>query len=129
MAKIIIEYRYRASDKKKGRRNTSEMRYYLEGLVDEMRSAGINAEYVDSVALDDERNSVTINGNFVQDILKGLEIKMLESDECDPSFRPNMVTFGRPATEWNKEEIEDVPDVLMKNAISKAYADMNGQGL
>ncbi|MCL1984713.1 MAG: hypothetical protein FWG58_04885 [Methanomassiliicoccaceae archaeon] len=125
MAKITIEYRYKGSEKKNGRRNTSEMRYYLEGLVDDMRSAGISAEYIDSIASDGERNSVTINGKDVSEILKGLEIKMLESDDCDPAMGPNMVRFGRPTTDWDREYAEDIPDVLMKNAISKAYADAN----
>jgi hypothetical protein len=125
MGNIIIEYRYRASDGKRGRRDTSGMRYYLEGLVDEMRSAEIKAEYIDSVALDGEPNSVTVNGKDVRDILSGLEIKMLEMDDCE---RPGLVTFGRPVTDWNNDVIEDIPDVLMKNAVSKAYADMNKNG-
>ena len=126
--KITIEYRYKSSEKKNGRRNTSEMRYYLEGLVDEMRSADINAEYIDSVAIDDEPNTVRINGRDVASILDGLEIRMLEEDDCDPGMRPQLVRFERPATDWMKDEIEDIPDVLMKNAISKAYADANKDG-
>ena len=127
--KITIEYRYRSSDVRKGRRNTSEMRYYLEGLVDEMRSADINAEYIDSVAVDDDVNSIWINGREISSILDGLEIRMLEEDDCDPGMRPQLVRFERPATDWMKDEIEDIPDVLMKNAISKAYADANKDDL
>ena len=124
MGKMIIEYRYKASCEKNGRRNTSEMRYYLEGLVDEMRSAGISAEYIDSVATD-ETNSVIINGKDVLSVLEGLEIRIPESDDCDPEMRPNMVILERPVTDWDMCVIEDIPDVLMKNAISKVYADMN----
>jgi hypothetical protein len=50
---------------------------------------------------------------------------MLEADDCDPQMRPKMIIFERPATDWDKNEIEDIPDVVMKNAVSKAYADMN----
>jgi len=129
MSKIVIEYRHRSSEIRNGRRNTSEMRYYLEGLTDEMRAAGINAEYIDSVAVDGYINSVRINGNDVSEILDGLEIKMLdEEDDCDPKMRPKLVRFERPATDWDKKYIEDIPDVLMKNAISKAYADANKNG-
>ena len=122
--KIIIEYRYKASDERKGRRNTSGMRYYLEGLIDEMRSAGINAEYKDSVALDGRMNSVTVNGIDVMRILDGLDIRPLERDDgCDT---PNIITaFERPDTDWMKDTIEDIPDVMMKNAVSKVWADMN----
>jgi len=105
------------------------MRYYLEGLVDEMRSADINAEYIDSVAVDDDVNSIWINGREISSILDGLEIRMLEEDDCDPGMRPQLVRFERPATDWMKDEIEDIPDVLMKNAISKAYADANKDDL
>ena len=125
MSGITIEYRYRSSNVRTGRRNTSEMRYYLEGLVDEMKGAGIKAEYVDYVVVDDESNSVKINGLEVSTILDGLEIKMLEEDDCDPGMRPQLIRIERPATDWMKDIVEDIPDVLMKNAISKAYADAN----
>jgi len=129
MGKIVIEYRYKAYGTKNGRRDTSEMRYYLEGLVCDMRSAGIDAEYLDSVAIDNEADTVFVNGRDVLSILDGLEIKMLESDDCDPDMRPRMVLFERPVTDWDRNEIEDIPDVLMKNAVSKAYADMNRNGM
>ena len=32
--------------------------------------------------------------------------------------------MGRPTLDWNKDIIDDIPDVLMKNAISKVYADI-----
>jgi len=125
MSKVVIEYRYRSSNVRTGRRNTSEMRYYLEGLTDEMRSAGIKAEYIDYVIVDDESNSVKINGRDVSAILDGLEIRMLEEDDCDPGMRPQLIRIERPSTDWMKDNVEDIPDVLMKNAISKAYADAN----
>jgi len=126
MAKIVIEYRHGTSENKSGRRNVLEMRYYLERLADEMMSAGIDTEYIDSAnAGGDDVNSVSVNGRNVITILDGLEIKIPEGDDCDPDMRPKMVIFERPVTDWDKNEIEDIPDVLMKNAISKAYADAN----
>jgi len=125
MSKVTIEYRYRSSNVRTGRRNTSEMRRYLEGLVDEMKNADIKAEYIDYVIVDDEPNSVRINGREISSILDGLEIRMLEDDDCDPGMRPQLVKIERPATDWMKDNVEDIPDVLMKNAISKAYADAN----
>jgi hypothetical protein len=129
MGRIAIEYRYKASGKKEGRRDTLEMRHYLEGLVNEMRSAGIDAEYIDSAAYGGDINTVSVNGRDVVSILDGLEIRALDAEDCDPGMRPKIVMFERPATDWNRDEIEDIPDVLMKNAISKAYADMNRNGM
>ena len=34
------------------------------------------------------------------------------------------ITIGRPMLEWDPRVIEDIPDVLMKNAISKVYCDL-----
>jgi hypothetical protein len=123
MRKIIIEYACKAFEKKNGRRSSSEMKHYLMCLVDEMRSADIAAEYIESVVTDGI-STVTINGIDVMKILDGLEIKMLDEEE-DCGCSPNMIKIERPFTDWNRNEIEDIPDVLMKNAISKAYADMN----
>jgi hypothetical protein len=128
MGKIVIEYRYAANEKIPGRRNTSEMRHYLEDLVYEMRSAGIDTEYVDSVASKGDINCVRINGRDIMSILDGLEIKMLEADDCDPKMRPKMVIFERPVMDWDRNYVEDIPDTMMKNAVSKAYADSNKNG-
>lgn len=71
----------------------------------------------------DGENTVFINGKDVHDILNGLEIKMLDSEDSCNLGRPNVIKFDRPVLDWKKEYIEDIPDVLMKNAISKIYAD------
>ena len=126
MGRIVIEYRYKAFKEKTGRRNSSEMRYYLEGLIDEMRSAGIDVEYLDSVALEGV-NSVNINNIDVMKILDGLEIRMLDKDDCDHDA-PVLIRLERPDSDWNRNDIEDIPDVMMKNAISKVYSDMNRNG-
>ena len=128
MAKIVIEYRYVSFEKKNGRRNSSEMRYYLEGLTDDMRSAGIDAEYIDSVALGNDVNKVTVNGTDVMRILDGLEIRMLDDEDCDIHTKHKIIRLERPASDWNRNEIEDIPDILMKNAISKMYSVANRDG-
>jgi len=127
MGKVIIVYRHRPLERTNGRRNSSGMRRYLEGLVDEMRAAGIDAGYEGPVVSDDGVNTVSVNGTDVMRILDGLEIRMLDDDDCEPDM-PRLVRIGRSDTDWNRDEIEDIPDVLMKNAISKAYADANKDG-
>ncbi|MDY0294075.1 MAG: hypothetical protein RBQ77_05880 [Candidatus Methanomethylophilaceae archaeon] len=128
MGHVDIEYRF--SGRPIGnddirRKSTGAMEMYLKDLVGEMRSADIPASYVSSFAVEGEENMVFVNGARVPDILDGLRIVMAESEdqaECGTD-RPRMVSFGRPVLDWNRDHIEDVPDILMKNAISKAYAD------
>ena len=125
MAMLNIEYRYRGHVKKAEdvRRGTEGMKEYLSRLVNEMRSAKISAEFTESVASDGEDNRVLINGRDVRDVLDGLKIIIPEDDECDDRA-PKMVVFGRPALHWNKRYVEDIPDILMKNAVSKVYSDL-----
>ena len=69
---------------------------------------------------------VTIGGSAApRAMIERLDIKLPEPDEetCGCSA-PKIVTIGGPNLEWNTEFIEDIPDILMKNAISKTYADM-----
>ena len=67
---------------------------------------------------------VFVNGKSIPDILNGLEIKPLETEESCDQGKTNMISFGRPTLDWNKDVIEDIPDVLVKNAISKAYSEI-----
>ena len=126
MAMLNIEYRHRGQVKKTEdvRRGTEGMRDYLSRLVDEMRSAKISAEFVDSVAAEGEENRVLINGKDVRDILEGLKIIIPEDDELCDDLAPKMVVFGRPTLQWNKQYVEDIPDILVKNAISKVYSEI-----
>lgn len=131
MAMLDIEYRY-VKDRVPGgdfpgreirRDSVKKMEEYLRGLVYEMQEADINARYIGKETEDE--NQVYINGMKVNDILRGLEIKMLdpEEDTCGcGGARP--ITIGRPMLEWDPRVIEDIPDVLMKNAISKVYCDI-----
>jgi hypothetical protein len=125
---IVIEYRHLENGSKRGRRSIPGMISYLKGLVDEMRSVDIDAKYLDTVVFNDYVSTVLVNGKDIFSILDGLEIKMLDDDDCDPKMKKKIITFGRPATDWYRDEVEDIPDVLMKNAASKAYADANRDG-
>ena len=128
MAMLDIEYRF--SDRPLGsndirRKTTKDMEFYIRGLVFEMQSADISVKFSTGVPLEGERNMVYINGRSVPEILEGLDIKIPEPDEesCGCSA-PKIVSIGGPNLEWNEDYIEDIPDILMKNAISKTYADM-----
>lgn len=121
---INIEYRHSAEPRETSiirRKTVEEMKNYLMGLVAEMLLADISAQYVDTAY--EGENTVVINGKDVHDILNGLQIRMLENEDACDSGRPSLIKFERPVLDWKKEFIEDIPDVLMKNAISKAYAD------
>lgn len=128
MAMLDIEYRFsdRPIDAEGIRRKTTkDMEFYIRGLVFEMQSADISVKFRTAVPAEGERNMVYINGRPVPDILEGLDIKIPEPDEetCGCSS-PKIVTIGGPNLQWNTDYIEDIPDILMKNAISKMYADM-----
>ncbi len=122
MAMVDIEYRH-STEPPEGviirRKSTEEMKRYLLGLVGEMLSADISARFIET----EGENGVFVNGRNVHDILDGLEIRMLDNEDGCDLGRPSLVRFERPVLDWKKEYIEDIPDVLMKNAISKAYAD------
>ena len=128
MAMLDIEYRFSdAPIDAEGirRKTTKDMEFYIRGLVFEMQSADISVKFRTAVPEPGERNMVYINGRPVPDILEGLDIKIPEPDEetCGCSS-PKIVTIGGPNLKWNIDCIEDIPDILMKNAISKMYADM-----
>lgn len=128
MAMLDIEYRFSdAPIDAEGirRKTTKDMEFYIRGLVFEMQSADISVKFRTAVPEPGERNMVYINGRPVPDILEGLDIKIPEPDEetCGCSS-PKIVTIGGPNLKWNTDCIEDIPDILMKNAISKMYADM-----
>ena len=122
---IDIEYRHSAEppeDEDLRRWSVDEMEEYLKGFVFEMQMADISSKFI---SVEKEGlNSLLINGRKIQEILEGLEIKPLEVDESCDHGKANIVGFGRPVTEWKKDIIEDIPDVLVKNAISKVYGDV-----
>lgn len=124
MAMIDIEYRHSSEPPQLDiirRKSNEEMKNYLMGLVADMLMSDISAKYTDVETK--EKNSVIINGQNVHDILDGLEIRILDSEDACDLRRPSLIKFERPTMDWEKEYIEDIPDVLMKNAISKIYSD------
>lgn len=125
MAMIDIEYRHSSEppeDEDIRRQSVDEMAKYLSGLVYEMQMADISSKFINVEG--EGPNMIFVNGKKIMDILEGLEIKPLEVEESCNIGKVNMVNVGRPTLDWNKEIIEDIPDVLVKNAISKAYADI-----
>jgi len=125
MAMIDIEYRHSSEppeDENLRRWTIEEMSNYLKGLVYEMQMADISSKFISVEA--EGPNALLINGKRIQEILEGLEIKMLETDESCDHGKTSMVSFGRPVLQWNKDVIEDIPDVLVKNAISKTFANV-----
>ena len=129
MAMIDIEYRYSAEPTFEGRRHKTvkDMEDYLRSLVLEMQMADISAGFK-AVRMDAGRNDVIINGRTVESILDGLKIVPLEPDDdgcgCGTTDKKPLISIGRSENEWNKDCIEDISDVLMKNAIAKVYSEM-----
>jgi len=122
---IDIEYRYSSEppeDENIRRQSVEEMSKYLRGLVYEMQMSDISSKFI-SVEKEGP-NGLFINGKSIQDILDGLDIKMLDSEESCDHGKVSMVSFGRPILDWRKDVIEDIPDVLVKNAISKTYSNI-----
>jgi len=127
MAMINIEYRHSKPVRKSDtvRRSTDGMERYLQDIVEEMKSAGISVSLIDATAFGDEDSSLFINGRNIKEILKGLKILFPEDDDhCDDLSGPKVVMVARPLTEWNDAYAEDIPDILLKNAISKTYSDI-----
>jgi len=100
--------------------SVQDMKDYLDSLIFEMKMAGISANLT-VLHKEGVVNDITINGRRVTDILAGLTIKTLEYEESE-STSP-IIKFDRAPTDWDGKIIEDLSDTLMKNAISKAYAD------
>ncbi|MCQ2078848.1 MAG: hypothetical protein MJZ38_02160 [archaeon] len=100
--------------------SVTAMEEYVERLVLEMKMAGVSTSFR-SETKDGARNDIIINGRTVAEILDGLQIVR---PELDSEGRPaSIVTFERAPDDWHEEIIEDIPDLLLKNALSKAYAD------
>ncbi|MBR4226645.1 MAG: hypothetical protein IKR86_07775 [Candidatus Methanomethylophilaceae archaeon] len=124
MAKIDIEYRHTTAplgDPSIRRRTTAAMASYINDLVCEMQMEDISCKFVETI-IEEGPNTVIINGRTIPEIIEGLQIKYLETEE-------GMVSFGRPVLDWKREYVEDVPDTIMKNAIAKVYADSNKNDL
>lgn len=103
------------------RASIKDMEEYLEQLVFEMKMAEVSTSFK-SEHKDGVKNDVLVNGRPVEDILVGLTILKPELESESPTAT-KLVTFERAPDDWHRENIEDIPDLLMKNAISKGYAD------
>ena len=102
------------------RSSIASMVEYMERLVFEMKFAGVSTDFK-SEHRDGAKNDVIVNGRTVAEILDGLQIV---KPELGSEGRPaSIVTFERAPDDWQEDIIEDIPDLLMKNALSKAYAD------
>ena len=102
------------------RSSIASMVEYMERLVFEMKFAGVSTDFK-SEHRDGAKNDVIVNGRTVAEILDGLQIV---KPELDSEGRPaSIVTFERAPDDWQEDIIEDIPDLLMKNALSKAFAD------
>ena len=102
------------------RSSIASMVEYMERLVFEMKFAGVSTDFK-SEHRDGAKNDVIVNGRTVAEILDGLQIV---KPELDSEGRPaSIVTFERAPDDWNTDVIEDIPDLLMKNALSKAFAE------
>ena len=102
------------------RSSIASMVEYMERLVFEMKFAGVSTDFK-SEHRDGTKNDVIVNGRTVAEILDGLQIV---KPELDSEGRPaSIVTFERAPDDWQEDVIEDIPDLLMKYALSKAYAD------
>ena len=123
MALIDIVYIHSAEPSGNEIRRTSikAMEEYMDHLVFEMKLAGVGTSFV-SKHEDGAKNDVIINGKTVSQILDGLEIRKPEVDSEDRPVK--VIAIERAPDDWNTDVIEDIPDVLMKNAISKVYCDL-----
>ena len=129
MAMLDIEYRYSGEPTYEGsrRKSVKDMEGYIRSLVLEMQMADISVGFK-MVPIESGRNDVTINGRNVGSILEGLNIVPLEPDDegcgCGTTDKKPLINIGRSDRDWNKDCIEDISDVLMKNAIAKVYSEM-----
>jgi hypothetical protein len=125
MAQVNIVYRHSAEPVPPAgaeirRKSIAEMESYMESLVVDMKIAGVSTKF-ESVS-GDGPNDVIVNGKSVRQILDGLEIKRPEIYDDSPKI----IQFERAPEDWHMDCIEDISDILMKNALSKAFADSEG---
>ncbi len=124
MAQIDIVYRHSGEPESPAgteirRKSVREMEDYMNGLVTEMKISGISVSFRSVPG--EGKNEITVNGRTASQILDGLEIRKPEIyDESE--IRP-VIKFERDPEDWNTDCIEDISDILMKNVLSKAFAD------
>ncbi len=123
--KSVLDHPFEAS-----RRDVYDFSEYLNTLVDQVRFSGINIKLreIDIPEGSEDRNDVVINGRSVAEILEGLDLVLPGSKSCGNCSGACGTSDGcgggeRDDLEWNEDIIEDIPDIIFKNAVSKALAD------
>ncbi|HIJ00949.1 MAG: hypothetical protein PWQ88_136 [Candidatus Methanomethylophilaceae archaeon] len=111
------------------RRDVYDFSEYLNSLVREVKLAGISIHLRETEISEDseEKNDVIINGRTVAEILDGLKLIIPATKDCSTCGgvcgTGSCGTGEREDLDWNHAIIEDIPDIILKNAISKALAD------
>jgi len=110
------------------RRDVSGLAQELKVLVGQVKSVGIDMEFQLTTVGDDQPNDILINGQSISKILDGLNI-VQEGGCSDCAGSCNETSCGtvsdakRGELDWNNDVVEDIPEALLKNAISKVIAD------
>ncbi len=109
------------------RRDVPAMARLLKTLVGQARIAGIDMLYREADVREDEPNTLLIGGRDLSEILEGLDI-VLESDcsTCSANCSSTgceVAGAGRGDLDWNRRVLEDVPEIVLKNAISKVISE------
>ncbi|MGE4275433.1 MAG: hypothetical protein AB7E27_05155 [Candidatus Methanomethylophilaceae archaeon] len=127
---IIVEYRNKGRPDQVfalNRRDVAGLSKDLKALVDQVRSVGIDMEYKETMVGDDEPNGLLIGGRRVEDILDGLNIvreggcSTCSANCSEPTCETSKEE--RDELDWNRKVLEDIPEVLLKNAISKVISE------
>ncbi|MBE6526199.1 MAG: hypothetical protein E7Z63_00300 [Thermoplasmata archaeon] len=108
------------------RKTVGEMEEYVKGLVYELKFNGISTDFK---SVEGDHNDVTINGKSLKDIIRDLgdDIRIPEVGEGETS--PVVSIGSRDPKSWNIDCVEDISDLLMKNAFSISYAEARKEKL
>ena len=130
MCGMLIEYRhkvqYSGDERCEGcRRNEQEMMEDLTRLVKDVSDEGIPLELKETILNDsaEEMNEVILDGRSIRDILKDITIVSSCSLEESSCGTDSCQTCATPNLDWIEEVIEDIPEHLLKMAISKMIMD------
>ncbi|MDD3398371.1 MAG: hypothetical protein PHW93_02080 [Candidatus Methanomethylophilaceae archaeon] len=127
---ITIEYRHKDGLDQPfslSRRDVPGLTKELKVLVGQVRSVGIDMLFKETRIEGDEPNTLLIGGRNVEDVLEGLDIvreggcSTCSANCSEPTCETSKEE--RDELDWNRRVLEDIPEVLLKNAISKVIAD------
>lgn len=127
---IILEYRNKGRldhPFSLSRKDVSGLTKELKILVGQVKSVGIDMEFKVTAIGEDEPNDILINGKPIAKILQGLNIVheggCSDCSACNESSCATANESKRDELDWNRSVVEDIPEALLKNAISKVIAD------